>query len=1177
MPQVTMEETTLRFGAMAVGALRKAYQTKGQSAELGHDNKHYLNSVIYYCEALRLQSKAEPTKEGLRTALLSSLLFICFEAQRGNMPAALKHVSHGFSMLNELAACTELAPGLVSIAPAPPSLVQEILDCYRPLELQSRSFLGSYKKFLYPHKMGCSNQNVASDSSQRAFAAQQPNAATFPATASIGDNRQPQARPVAGSEVSTPLQGITSPPTQPSMSGQTSTSIAAGAVAATGLLSPESQSSDPETPPQHHPSPKMAPHRFTSIAPFTKNSPYFRPRQFNITTLDNLPSTFRNLEEARGYWSLVQKFTVSHLPLLTLLTSQLCLTRAVSNLDIEMKLSSVKKHPRIGNFVTESRHWLSRWIEAFEPVYKTICREATAEPRNYLSAMSLRIEYLILCIYSTIPRFSCLTAAEGLTPRYREINRLAEILLRSRPNCGFAMDSGWTWPLFISSFSCRDPDVRQDAIRILGQYPVRNALRDSYVFRAIALRNQEAENQVIGEGTEEEQWLQLRRRELVFEDLGSSIIFRSAQKNSRSGQLAQAASFGERVYYVGRLLGVRCGAISGLRSFKDPTIASGIFLLDVLNGMKSSYVDYDLVTAGQTDEDAYMNAKLSISIARKLGATIWLVPEDICQVRSRLVTTFIERDDGLGILATSLSKCSLFGYVPSLPSGQMPAPSAVSASPSYATQAAFGGGSGWPASALPSHNTSQTRGRDLRLHGMSHGMSQTHNVPSSAASMTLPNAPSSRSGTEENNGYSTLPLPQGQYPLSPYSWTSVQSGLHLVRLRSPDWTNPGGDGTRYYQFVSGFALDPTPIYPRRGVQRFEITVTADDFSIKSGLKRTENTVAHHFKHGSLRYRLRLIRGHKTERVIDRDSWLASPSIWPAEIYLLFNDEPVYPRRGHHFHHDIPIELTDLLREGLNTIRVSLPKGPHCSSTEAGYHLAVESVVTMDHASTVDMICKGQRIGPEETCGEIQRRMQMAASDDVIVQDDCLLTDPFSASMFQIPVRGSSCKHIECFDLQTWLQTRSSKGSLSRTEPSLADGWKCPICNGDAAPPNLRVDEYLVDVERALKLAGQVRTRSISAHVIGMNVIWGVALSILLFVLWYCHKRGRQVRLEGERTVDGSDRIEELPDNLALPAPEDVRAVGALAGQEHEEVRETVEARRQKRREGLRRGVLEWGY
>lgn len=83
------------------------------------------------------------------------------------------------------------------------------------------------------------------------------------------------------------------------------------------------------------------------------------------------------------------------------------------------------------------------------------------------------------------------------------------------------------------------------------------------------------------------------------------------------------------------------GRNSSIRSFKDQTIGTGVFLLDVLNGMKSSYVDYDLVTAGKNDDEAYANAKLAISIARKMGATIWLVPEDICQVRSRLVVTFI--------------------------------------------------------------------------------------------------------------------------------------------------------------------------------------------------------------------------------------------------------------------------------------------------------------------------------------------------------------------------------------------------------------------------------------------------------------------------------------------------------------------------------------------------------
>lgn len=83
------------------------------------------------------------------------------------------------------------------------------------------------------------------------------------------------------------------------------------------------------------------------------------------------------------------------------------------------------------------------------------------------------------------------------------------------------------------------------------------------------------------------------------------------------------------------------GKNSAIRSFKDSNIGTGIFLLDVLSGIKSSYVDPDLITSGRTPEDAYMNAKLSISIARKLGATIWLVPEDICQIRSRLIVTFV--------------------------------------------------------------------------------------------------------------------------------------------------------------------------------------------------------------------------------------------------------------------------------------------------------------------------------------------------------------------------------------------------------------------------------------------------------------------------------------------------------------------------------------------------------
>ncbi|KAF2724023.1 hypothetical protein K431DRAFT_310369 [Polychaeton citri CBS 116435] len=83
------------------------------------------------------------------------------------------------------------------------------------------------------------------------------------------------------------------------------------------------------------------------------------------------------------------------------------------------------------------------------------------------------------------------------------------------------------------------------------------------------------------------------------------------------------------------------GRASSVRSFKDSSLANGIYFLDVLNGMKSAYVDYDLVAPGRSDEEAYANAKLAISIARKMGATIWLVPEDITTLRTRLIVTFI--------------------------------------------------------------------------------------------------------------------------------------------------------------------------------------------------------------------------------------------------------------------------------------------------------------------------------------------------------------------------------------------------------------------------------------------------------------------------------------------------------------------------------------------------------
>jgi plastin-1 len=52
-------------------------------------------------------------------------------------------------------------------------------------------------------------------------------------------------------------------------------------------------------------------------------------------------------------------------------------------------------------------------------------------------------------------------------------------------------------------------------------------------------------------------------------------------------------------------------------------------------------VNWDLVTEGATEEDRMMNAKYAISIARKLGAIIFLVWDDVVELNQKMLLIFI--------------------------------------------------------------------------------------------------------------------------------------------------------------------------------------------------------------------------------------------------------------------------------------------------------------------------------------------------------------------------------------------------------------------------------------------------------------------------------------------------------------------------------------------------------
>jgi len=90
---------------------------------------------------------------------------------------------------------------------------------------------------------------------------------------------------------------------------------------------------------------------------------------------------------------------------------------------------------------------------------------------------------------------------------------------------------------------------------------------------------------------------------------------------------------------------------SSMASFKDPSLSNALFLIDLCFSIAPNAVYWDIVKDGETEEEKLNNAKYVISIARKIGACVFIVPEDIVEIRPRLLMTFVA-----SLWATSLEK-----------------------------------------------------------------------------------------------------------------------------------------------------------------------------------------------------------------------------------------------------------------------------------------------------------------------------------------------------------------------------------------------------------------------------------------------------------------------------------------------------------------------------------------
>ncbi|KAK0399244.1 hypothetical protein QR680_002958 [Steinernema hermaphroditum] len=76
------------------------------------------------------------------------------------------------------------------------------------------------------------------------------------------------------------------------------------------------------------------------------------------------------------------------------------------------------------------------------------------------------------------------------------------------------------------------------------------------------------------------------------------------------------------------------GKSSQIKSFQDSSISNARVLLDLIDAIKPGTINYDLVS-----DDKMENAKYAITSGRKIGAKIYALPEDIVEVKPKMVMT----------------------------------------------------------------------------------------------------------------------------------------------------------------------------------------------------------------------------------------------------------------------------------------------------------------------------------------------------------------------------------------------------------------------------------------------------------------------------------------------------------------------------------------------------------
>lgn len=326
---------------------------------------------------------------------------------------------------------------------------------------------------------------------------------------------------------------------------------------------------------------------------------------------------------------------------------------------------------------------------------------------------------------------------------------------------------------------------------------------------------------------------------------------------------------------------------------------------------------------------------------------------------------------------------------------------------------------------------------------------------------------------------STPLLPTAGFRLQPQRIPDPgRYALHQAYLKSPVLLARSGP-SMLYQFVEGFVIPPSnPTNIGQGIAKWTFHLPREllDSAPEDFSGCVDAPPVRYIDESSRMFRIRCMKW-ASAKPFDEHIWAAADTNWIPYSYFTINGKQLQQRKKIYYGKDLPIDITAFVKEGENTLEIAVLRQQH-NADDRNYLVAIETLRMKNHAEIVRECSSNNSVSASAVIQNIKHKLGGPTNDDELSIVESHLTiglfDPFSASkLCGTPVRGKACSHHECFDLETFLQTRTKKGDVVT-----ADQWKCPICNGDARPHTLIVDGLHMEVRQQLEKQGLTQTRAI---------------------------------------------------------------------------------------------------